>query len=174
MMTFFRKQHLLGLAVFSVLAFAADSYATETGEITAEAKNDVALSCDQIANEVVVLDRTIRTARDKKDSSDRAGTGVNVAQTVGSLLVGSLGGVVGIAAVGLLAGEAADEAGDDAAAIEEKAEERQNRLAGVFEGKGCEGELALTPEAEDKEEDVSQLEPASGTPTAPRRPRYND
>ncbi len=135
------------------------------------ANSDAGMSCDQIANEVVELDRVIRKARATQESSENAGTGVSVAKTVGSLLVGSLGGVVGIVAVGALAGEAAENSGEKAAKIEEGAEERQNRLAGVFEGKGCEGELALTEEAT---ESVAKVEPASGTQALPKKPRYNE
>ena len=138
------------------------------------AKGDTRMSCDQIASEIVELDRIIRTARTTRKNSDNTGTGVSVAKTVGSFLVGSLGGVIGIVAVGALAGEVAENSGEEAAAIEENAEERQNRLAGVFEGKGCEGELAMTV---DKTEDVANIEPAAGTQaqdTTPRKPHYND
>ena len=145
------------------------SAAPETEEIIV--KDDTVLSCDQIASEVVELDHVIRKARATQQSSENAGTGVSVARTVGSLLVGSLGGVVGIVAVGALAGEAAENSGEKAAKIEEGAEERQNRLAGVFDGKGCEGELALTEEAP---EAVAKVEPASGTAPAPGKPRYNE
>lgn len=145
--------------------------ATEDMEVTQT--GDGHLTCDQIAHEVVELDRLIRNARHTQNRSDNAGTGVTVAKTVGSLLVGSLGGVVGIVAVGALAGEAAESTGEKAAAIEENAEERQNRLAGIFEGKGCEGELALT---EDNPDDVAKIEPASGSINAKanRKPTYNE
>jgi len=138
----------------------------QTGKLS---KDDTVMSCDQIANEVVELDRIIRTARTPRRNSDNTGTGVSVARTVGSFLVGSLGGVIGIVAVGALAGEVAENSGEEAAAIEENAEERQNRLAGVFEGKGCEGDLALT---EDSSADVVEVEPAAGN--AVKKPRYND
>lgn len=134
-------------------------------------KSDINMSCDQIANEVVELDRVIHKARATQQDSDNAGTGVSIAKTVGSLLVGSLGGVVGIVAVGALAGEAAENSGENAAKIEESAEERQNRLAGVFDGKGCEGELALTEDAPEK---VAKIEPASGTAPASQKRRYNE
>ncbi len=143
----------------------------QSGEL---AKGDTGMSCDQIANEVVELDRIIRTARTTQKNSDNTGTGVSVAKTVGSFLVGSLGGVIGIVAVGALAGEVAENSGEKAASIEENAEERQNRLAGVFEGKGCEGALALT---EDNPEDIARMEPAAGEAvknTAPKKPHYNN
>lgn len=169
------------LFFLSLIAVASPSYADSKAEaeIAAElseggelAKGDTGMSCDQIANEVVELDRIIRTARTTQKNSDNTGTGVTVARTVGSLLIGSLGGVVGIAAVGALAGEAVENSGEKAAVIEENAEERQNRLAGVFEGKGCEGELALT---EERTEDVTATEPAAGEPRnkQPRKPHYN-
>ncbi len=151
---------------------AAEELARERAEI----RKDVALSCDQIADEVVRLDRVIRNARETQISSSQAGTGVSVARTVGSLLIGSLGGVVGIVAVGALAGEAAESSGEKAAMIEENAEERQNRLAGVFDGKGCEGTLALTGEPEhDPVAQATRTEPASGTTARPvNKPRYNE
>lgn len=150
------------------------SAAQEAEEIAV--KSDINMSCDQIANEVVELDRVIRKARATQQNSENAGTGVSVAKTVGSLLVGSLGGVVGIVAVGALAGEAAENSGEKAAKIEEGAEERQNRLAGVFDGKGCEGELALTEDAPEQvaPQNIANVEPASGTAPAPQKRRYNE
>lgn len=163
---------LLGASTSPGYSLAADG----TGRTVKTA--DSALSCDQIAHEVVELDQIIRDARQRQESSDNAGTGISVAKTVGSLLVGSLGGVVGIVAVGALAGEAAEESGEDAADLEEKAEERQNRLAGIYEGKGCEGELAMTADKllTTDNDDIARLEPASGTvpPVKNPRPRYND
>lgn len=149
----------------------ADQHAREQARLRAEIKKDVGLSCDQIADEVVKLDRIIHEARILQSDSRHAGTGVNVAKTVGSLLVGSLGGVVGIVAVGALAGEAADSRADRAAITEENAEERQNRLAGIFDGKGCEGELALTGE-DDHQQDLTAIAPAAG-PAKSNKPRYN-
>ena len=149
--------------------------AAELAEGDKLSHNDSDMTCEQIAHEVVELDRIIRTARETQQSSNNAGTGVTVAKTVGSILVGSLGGVVGIAAVGALAGEAAEDSGEKAAVIEENAEERQNRLAGVFDGKGCEGELALTGEEENEPEDPSKVEPSSGTALyKPKKPNYNE
>ena len=155
-------------------AQAEADIATERARERAEIKRDVGLSCEQIAHEVVELDRVIRDARDTQVSSSNTGTGVSVARTVGSLLVGSLGGVVGIVAVGALAGEAVESKGEKAAEIEENAEERQHRLAGIFEGKGCEGELALTGEPEhDPAHKAARVEPAAGTSTI-KKPRYNE
>lgn len=181
-----KMARLHGMALvsfFTISTFACPAYANSKAEaeIAAEVsesgelvQGDTGMSCDQIANEVVELDRIIRTARISQKNSDNTGTGVTVARTVGSLLIGSLGGVVGIAAVGALAGEAVDNKGEKAAVIEENAEERQNRLAGVFEGKGCDGELALTEETPD---DVAATEPAAGPSQKYKqspKPRYND
>lgn len=159
-----------------IAAEAEAEIAAERARERAEIKRDVGLSCEQIAHEVVELDRVIRDARDTQISSSNTSTGVSVAKTVGSLLVGSLGGVVGIVAVGAIAGEAAESSGERAAEIEEDAEERQHRLAGIFEGKGCEGELALTEEPKhDAATSAARVEPASGTAAYPvRKPRYNE
>lgn len=166
------------LAGVACLALASPSMA-QSPKIIDDKTADLKMSCDQIAHEVVELDKVIVESREIQKKSNNADTGVTVAQTVGSVLIGSLGGVLGLAAAGALASGAAEDAGDDAAALEEKAEERQNRLAGLFDGKGCEGELALTRDQEDDAPD--DIEPAAGEATAgsaavktPRRPRYND
>ena len=172
-MTFKKTILLRCLATISLLWSATHTLPAHANTATPP-KADTAMTCEQIANEVVELDRTIRNARTTQTSSHNTGTGVSVARTVGSFLVGSLGGVIGIVAVGALAGEVVDNSGEKAATIEENAEERQNRLAGIFEGKGCDGELALT---EDNPEDVTAIEPASGSiahNTAPRKPHYNE
>ncbi|QQG37065.1 MAG: hypothetical protein HYS17_04685 [Micavibrio aeruginosavorus] len=171
------RASVVSIAFLGVSGFAALSHAGDNTGKTIKAA-DGALSCEQIAHEVVELDQIIRAARAKQENSEHAGTGISVAKTVGSLLVGSLGGVVGIVAVGALAGEAAEESGENAAETEEQAEERQNRLAGIYEGKGCEGELALTVDnpLEESNDVVAKLEPASGLAAKAIRvkPRYND
>lgn len=178
--TIFRSLATTPFLWFALSALPATADTKAETEIAAEVAGDVSLTtndahltCDQIAHEVVGLDRIIRTARTTQRNSDHTGTGVSVARTVGSLLVGSLGGVVGIVAVGALAGEAAENSGEKAAEIEENAEERQNRLAGIFEGKGCDGELALTEENPDT---AISTEPAAGTPVSftPPKQRYNE
>lgn len=175
--SFLKAPAIVALILSGLILGTSSSHAgSSTGK--AVKKADSTLSCDQIAHEVVELDQVIREARDSRQNSDNAGTGISVARTVGSLLVGSLGGVVGIVAVGALAGEVADDAGEDAAAIEENAAERQSRLAGVYEGKGCEGELALTQDNHDNhnQDDVATLEPAAGQDVGQNKgpPRYND
>jgi hypothetical protein len=177
-MTKYSSRTLPLLAGIACLALASPSMA-KSPKVVDEKTSDLGMSCDQIAHEVVALDKVIVDSRETQKKSRNADTGVTVAQTVGSVLIGSLGGVLGLAAAGVLASEAAEDAGEDAAALEEKAEERQNRLAGLFDGKGCEGELALTRDQED--DTPSDVEPAAGETTAqnvavktPRRPRYND
>lgn len=160
-------------SVRELQAVQADEQSRTLAAERAEIKNNVGMSCDQIADEVVRLDRTIRAARLSQSESRNAGTGVSVAKTVGSLLVGSLGGVVGIVAVGALAGEAVEVRAEKAALVEEKSEERQNRLAGIFDGKGCEGALALTGDSgPSSDDDIPRIEPAAGAAPA-LKPRYN-
>lgn len=174
----FHSRTLPLLTGLACLSLATPSMA-KPSKVIDEKTADLKMSCDQIAHEVVELDKVIVESREIQKKSSDADTGVTVAQTVGSVLIGSLGGVLGLAAAGALASEAAEDAGEDAAELEEKAEERQNRLAGLFDGKGCEGELALT---RDQEDDIpDDVEPAAGEITAentvvkaPRRPRYND
>ncbi len=111
----------------------------------------------------------IAAAQDIQDSSRMTGTGIGVAKTVGSYLVGSLGGALGILAAGYIVGEATDNSGEDAAALQDKAEKRRSFILGIYNARGCQGPVKL-----------AEIEPAAGTsvPVSPRPRRaqfvFND
>lgn len=129
---------------------------------------DMEMSCHDISREVSKMESVIGAAEQTLNSSNAAGTGIKVAKTVGSYLVGSLGGALGIMAAGYIVGEATDDKAEDAIAARETAEQRRSFMSGVYNAKGCQGPLEL-----------ATIEPAAGESYGPpyrpvRKPRYND
>ncbi len=143
---------------------------------------DEAMDCPAIAQEVSAMDDVILQSYIVQQSSEKTTIGVGVAKTVGSFLVGSLGGALGILAAGHFASEAADDKGEIAAALEDTAKQRRSLMVGMHNAKKCAEELPVAPPpmedlwptltpasaTEDIDAPLQNIEPASGrTPLRP-------
>ena len=112
---------------------------------------DLEMSCHEISTEVANMRDIVLTARDMQDDSELAMTGVGVAKTVGSYLVGSLAGGIGIFAAGFLVNELGDEKIENAIELQNVAMQRHSFMTGIYNARGCQGPL-----------DLASLEPAAG------------
>lgn len=140
---------------------------------------DVGMSCSQIEREVFIMENLILRTWETQDKSRKARMGVGVVKTVGSYLIGSLGGAVGIMAAGHLANRAASGEAEDAAVIEDIAKQRRSLMIGMHQVKGC---AALPPSLLDEAlmeraaQDPADIEPAAGsthTMSHKENDRYN-
>lgn len=93
----------------------------------------------------------ISQAQDELEHSRMTGTGIGIGKAVGSYLVGSLIGGVGIIAAGYIASEAAGERSEKAEGMQDMAMQRRSFMEGIYNARGCAGPL-----------DVAQIEPAAG------------
>jgi len=122
-------------------------------------RSPAAMSCADIKHAVAATDDMILKADGDQDNSEHTRTGINVAKTVGSFLVGSVGGVVGIMAAGHFMSDAASDRAENAEEAEQTAREQRSRLEGIYMAKECAGNLPALP---DYERTASATEPSSG------------
>lgn len=155
--------------------------ATQAADIVSDGiarPTDVELTCTELTREVNHLGNIISGARDQQDDAAITNTGVGVVKTVGAYAIGTMAGALGILAAAKLVDRATDSGSERAEAQEDAAEQRQSRLAAIFETKGCEGDLVLASEtrAMKREVEPQDIEPAAGAtpPPAAKRQRFND
>lgn len=114
---------------------------------------DSKLNCLSISSEISEMDTIILEAEEKKRNTRVAGTGFGVAQTVGSFMVGSLGGVLGIFAAGAIIDNAADNKVEKVQEIQNAAAQRRSLMAALYDTRECFGPLA---------QEMALIEPAAG------------
>lgn len=112
---------------------------------------DLEMTCHQISHEVSAMENIIFDTQEIQDNSKITGTGINVGKAVGSYLVGSLIGGLGIIAAGYIVSEAANGSAKSAEALQDIAFQRRSFMAGIYNAKGCVGPLEL-----------AAIEPAAG------------
>lgn len=142
----------LSMALLSTAQAQAGSLANPLFKISQT--GDSHMDCLEISSEISDMDSIILVAEDKIQDTKIAGTGVGVAQTVGSFMIGSLGGVLGIFAAGAVIDNAADNKIEKIQEIQSAAEQRRSLMAAMYDVKQCVGPLA---------KELSLIEPAAGT-----------
>jgi hypothetical protein len=148
-------------------ASATPSLATEKFEVVQ--RGDTELSCTALADEAARMSAIIDNTEQFKKDSEMKSHGISAAGAVGSFLVGTVTGGIGIAAGAFLLDNEVDDQSDRADHIQDVAEERRSFMVGIFNAKGCEGPImqssAPAPKAKPMEE-PTQMEPSAGDPQA--------
>lgn len=121
------------------------------------------MGCGQISQEAVLMRDIIITTEDIKDGSKFRNRGITAAGAIGSFLVGTATGGIGIAAAGMLLKNATESTKEEADHIQDIAEQRRSFMVGIYHAKGCEGPLehAMLEELEPYIS-VASVEPAAG------------
>lgn len=157
--------------------------AAEEFETLSVAKlGDVDMTCGQLSEEALIMRDIVFTTQDIKDGKTRTDTGIGVAGAIGSLVVGSATGGLGLAAAGLIATQMNDSAMEEADTTQDIAAQRRSLLLGIYKAKGCIGpyEFAMVdPDAEEPLLDqIVSVEPAAGDDKpqyySELKRRYND
>lgn len=174
------KNHFKLLACsLSILCLAAPSFAADQ---TADARKpefkmsqlgDVNLSCGQLSREALRMRGIIHRKQGIKDDSEMKDHGISAAGAVGSLLLGTVTGGVGLAAAGFLASRAVSEEADKAENIRNIAAQRRGFMVGIYNAKGCNGpteHVMIKPVSKDLATRLAETAPAAGS----EKPQYND
>lgn len=166
------KYTLAVIACFALAFLPARAYATDfTPGFQVSQSGDLEKSCHEISQEVSDMELLISHTQNTLDGSEMTNHGVTVAKTVGSYLVGSLAGGIGIIAAGYIVSEAADDRFEEAAAVQDVAEQRRSFMAGIYNARGCVGPL----EKKLAEIETAAGEETTGAPEPKRRElRYNE
>ena len=136
------KNALPFLVCVSLYPFTSlPAHAVEALELRASRVGDVNLSCGRLSEEAVLMREIISTTEDIKDDSELKGHGINAATGIGSFLIGSATGGIGLAAAGFLLTQTNNESAVDADSVQDIAEQRRALMVGIYNAKGCFGPM---------------------------------
>lgn len=164
--------------------YATPAFAAEVTELVVSREGDLEMGCGQLSQEALLMRDIITTTQDIKDDSEMKGYGVTAAGAVGSFLIGTVTGGVGLAAAGFLLEHNIEGEAEDADSVQDIAEQRRSLMMGVFNAKGCEGPIEHVLQdglhREDRMIQIASMEPAAGReepeddPYNGEKPRYNE
>lgn len=185
-----KKIHSLTLAILACAisqpTFISAAYADDVTHLEVSRIGDTDLNCGQLSQEAVLMRDIVATTEDIKDGTERRNMGITAAGAVGSFLVSSVTGGLGIAAAGYLLQQNADNEKDEADNVQDIAEQRRSLMVGIYNAKGCHGPMehvynqfeldTMLSNYESSGTDVASIEPASGQDLSDHRHngRYND
>lgn len=174
-----KKTLVTTLCVLSIITtHTLPAFAVEAVELKISRLGDVNMSCGQLSQEAALMRDIISTTEDIKDKNDLRGNGITAAGAIGSFLVGSVTGGVGLAAAGFLLKNETNEKKEEADDVQDIAEQRRSLMIGIYNAKGCQGPVehamrnVTQPEPGHTDLSYAAIEPASGDKTG-EKPRYN-
>lgn len=164
----------------------AETLASETTDdpyaLQVTQPDDMNLSCNGLHQEALLMRDIIQTTEELKNQAQMKEHGIKAAGAIGSFLIGSVTGGLGLAAAGFLANNEVESDAKSADAIQDKAEARRSLMVGLYNGKNCLGSIdyVLQDDYTSNNFDLAGLnniEPASGdfeNSAVRKKPRYND
>lgn len=157
-------------------AFAEESKSLQAMELSVSRIGDIEMSCGSLSQEALTMREIINTTQDIKDKSTLQSHGINAAGAVGSFVIGTVTGGIGLAAAGFLLGHNVDEQADTADSVQDVAEQRRSLMMGIYNAKGCFGpiEHAMQNPQELDLMSLAAVSPASGEEEKERAPHYNN
>lgn len=106
-------------------------------EFTVSRVGDLEKSCEGLLQESALMNDIIATTQDIKDTAENQSHGVTAAGAVGSLLIGTMTGGIGLAVGGLLLDHNIDAKAENADQVQDIAEQRRSLMTGIYVAKGC-------------------------------------
>lgn len=137
----------------------------DIGALSISQQGDTDLSCGALSTEAAKMRDIIFTTQGIKDSTNMKSHGLTAAGAIGSFLVGTVTGGVGLAVGGLLLDHNLNQTEEEADAIQDTAEQRRTLMMGIFNAKGCEGPLEhamQNPGIFDPLDEIASIETAAG------------
>ncbi len=128
-------------------------------------ENDLNMVCGDLSKEALYMRDIIYTTQDIKDRAKMQSHGVTAAGAIGSFLIGSVTGGVGLALGGFLLDQNIGQTEDDADSLQDTAAQRRTLMMGIYNAKGCEGPLEhamQNPEIFNPLAKVASIETAAG------------
>lgn len=145
-----------------------------TEDMTISKLGDTELSCGGLSQEAAGMRDIIFTTQEIKDAAKIRSHGVTAAGALGSFLIGTVTGGVGLAVGGFLLDHNIGQTEKEADAIQDIAAQRRTLMMGIFNAKGCEGPLEhamQNPEIFDPLGAIASIETSSGDTGTPE---YNN
>lgn len=104
----------------------------------------------------------IAVTKDKQEDVEMQSRGLQVAGALGSFLVGTATGGIGLAAAGYVAKSVMDGNYDEVEHIQEIAAQRRSFMLGIYNAKGCTGPIEHVMHPETSPATLADIEPAAG------------
>lgn len=104
-------------------------------------QGDLEMPCGQLSNEAAGMRDIIYMMEEVKTSSEMQSHGLAAVGAVGSFLVGTVTGGIGLAVGGFLLDYNIGAREDDADKYQDIAEQRRTLMMGIYNAKGCHGPL---------------------------------
>lgn len=149
------------ITLTATTAFANDigtvGATTERAPPQISRKGDLELSCNALSSEAANMREIISNTQNIKDNAEIKSHGVTAAGAVGSFLIGSVTGGIGLAVGGFLIDHNIDEHSDKADEVQDIAEQRRTLMVGIHNAKGCFGPIEHAMQNPEKFEKPEQL-----------------
>ena len=132
------------LALFcaaSLIGFSNNAYAIKATELEVSRSGDLNLRCGDLSREAATMRDIIFANEEIKDESENTSMGISAAGAVGSMLIGTATGGVGLAAMGFMLDKQTENRSDKADDIQDLAEQRRTFIMGIYNAKGCFGPM---------------------------------
>lgn len=134
---------------------------------------DLEMMCHDLSKESLDMRDIIYATQDAKDAAKMKRQGLKAAGAIGSFLIGSVTGGVGLAVGGFLLDQNVGAGATEADKLQDVAEQRRTLMMGIYNAKGCQGPLEhamQNPEIFDPLGTLASIETAAGDFD---EPRYN-
>jgi len=102
---------------------------------------DINMACGPLSSEALRMRDVIYATQDVKDRAKMQSHGITAAGAVGSFLIGSVTGGVGLALGGFLLDQNVGQTEENADTVQDTAAQRRTLMMGIYNAKGCEGPL---------------------------------
>ena len=136
---------------------------------------DLELSCGALSNEAGRMSHIIHATQDIKDNSELKSHGITAAGALGSFLIGSATGGIGLAVGGFLMNHNIEERKDQADTIQDTAAQRRTLMMGIHNAKGCYGPIEHAMQSPADFDPIGKIAlSADNAYYADLRKRYND
>lgn len=171
----FLRLSCVAISLFTIIPATSASEYKEIETIRVSEQGDLEKSCNALSREALHMRETIHAMQHIKDTSEMQSHGITAAGAVGSFLIGSVTGGIGLAVGGLLldynVGEN-EEAADD---VQDIAKQRRTLMTGIYNAKGCFGPIEHAMQDPKDENTFERLASTDGPVYhAELRKRYND
>ncbi|MCB1533034.1 MAG: hypothetical protein KDJ35_09225 [Alphaproteobacteria bacterium] len=171
---------ILPLCALALFANSSAAQAIEAQSLKVSRVGDTDMGCGQISQEAALMRDIVMTTEDIKDDTNIKNHSITAAGAVGSFLVGTVTGGVGIAAAGFLLKNATEDTKEEADNIQDIAEQRRSLMMGIYNAKGCMGPIEHVMQDHVHEHEtllqLAGLAPAAGEETPDKddeQPHYN-
>lgn len=160
---------LLCLTTPTLAAAAEDPFALQVART-----GDLELTCEELVQEATLMRDIIQTTEDVKSDADFNGHAVTALGALGSFLVGTVTGGIGLAAAGFLVSQEVEEGADKAESVQDIASQRRALMMGIHTAKNCAPEPMQVAMAEIETKSLADIsaerfaaaEPAAGDDNA--------